>query len=138
MYSIIYQTGNGVFVALSENHIDPLPSGLSAKSVGELQPDMSAYQWDPSTFGLVPRTPQRIVSKLTFIQRFTDAERRALFGFSLDSSKTETQRKLVFAFERYLDFLDMINLDDTSVASGMLYLETVGVLTSGRSGQILS
>lgn len=73
-----------------------------------------------------------------FITRFTDAERRLLFGFSLDSTKTETQRKLVHAFVTYLTFLDSIHLDDGSIVAGVNYLETAGVLLAGRAAQILS
>ncbi len=138
MYSILYTTATGAFVALTDHRVDPLPAGLSAKSVGTMKPDLDAYQWDPATLGLVPRTPQRLISKYLFIQRFTDAERRDLFGFSLDSTKTEAQRKRVAAFVWYLDFLDVINLDDASLVAGMQYLETVAVLAAGRAAQILS
>lgn len=137
-WKILYATTGGAFLALTDNHLDPLPAGYSAKSVGTVKPDLDAYQWDPSTLGLVPRTPQRLISKYVFIQRFTDAERRVLFGFSLDSTKTEAQRKLVTAFVWYLTFLDSINLDDASIVAGVQYLETIGVLTAGRAAQILS
>ena len=137
-YAIIYNSGTGAFFALTDRHVDPLPVGYAAKSMGTEKPDLDAYAWDAATLGLVPCTPQRLVSKYVFIQRFTDAERRSLFSFSLDSTKTETQRKNVFAFERYLDFLDIINLDDTSIVAGMTYLETVAILAPGRAAQILS
>ncbi len=137
-WKIIYNTANGSFFALTDNHTDPLPAGYAAKSVGEEKPDLDRYQWDPSTLGLVPRTPARLISKYLFIQRFTDAERRVLFGFSLDSTRTEAQRKLVAAFVWYLTFLDTINLDDASIVAGVQYLETVAVLAAGRAGQILS
>lgn len=138
MYAILYNTATGAFLALTERAVDPLPVGYAAKSVGADKPDLDKYQWDPATLGLVPRTPQRIVSKLVFITRFTDAERRDLFGFSLNSSKTEVQRMRVAAFVWYLTFLDMVNLDDTSLAAGMQYLETAAVLAAGRAAQILS
>lgn len=138
MYSILYQTSSGAFVALTDRTVDPLPTGLSARSVGTDKPDLDQYQWDPASLGLVPRTPQRLVSKYVFIQRFTDAERRVLFGFSLDSTKSEAQRKLVAAFVWYLTFLDTINLDDGSIVAGVNYLETATVLAAGRAAQILS
>ena len=137
-WKIIYTTATGAFFALTDNAIDPLPAGYAAKSIGNAKPDLDAYQWDASTLGLVPRTPARLVSKYVFIQRFTDAERRLLFGFSLDSTKTEAQRRLVHAFVQYLTFLDTINLDDTSISTSMQYLETAGVLAAGRAAQILS
>ena len=138
IWKIIYATTGGAFLALTDNHIDPLPDGYAAKSVGTVKPDLDAYQWDPATLGLVPRTPQRIVSKLVFITRFTDAERRDLFGFSLNSTKTEIQRMRVAAFVWYLTFLDGINLDDASIVAGVNYLEAVAVLAAGRAAQILS
>lgn len=135
---IIHNATTGDFLALTDHVADPLPAGLAARSVGAEKPDMAKYQWDAATRGIVPRTPMRFVSKYVFIQRFTDAERRVLFGFSLDSTKTEAQRKLVVAIVWYLTFLDTINLDDASIAAGMAYLETVGVLAAGRAAQILS
>lgn len=138
MYFILYSVANGAFLALATSAVDPLPAGFAAKSIGTDKPDLDKYQWDPATLGLVSRSPQRIVSKLVFITRFTDAERRDLFGFSLNSSKTEVQRMRVAAFVWYLTFLDMVNLDDTSLAAGMQYLETAAVLAVGRAAQILS
>lgn len=139
MYSILYNTATGAFLALTDRAVDPLPAGYAAKSVGTDKPDLDKYQWDPASLGLVPRTPQRIVSKLVFITRFTDTERRDLFGFSLyATAKTEAQRMRVAAFVWYLTFLDMVNLDDTSITAGMSYLETVAVLAPGRAAQILS
>ena len=99
---------------------------------------MDNFQWDPSTRALVPRTPQRFLPKWFFIQRFTDSERKAFFGFPLDSTKTEAQRKIISALMWYLLYLDTINLDDTSLVAGVQYLETIGVLATGRAAQILS
>lgn len=138
MYFILYTASNGAFLALATSVSDPLPAGISAKSVGTDKPDLDKYQWDPATLGLVPRTPARMISKYIFIQRFTDIERRDLFGFSLNTTKTEAQRMRVAAFVWYLTFLDAVNLDDTSLTSGMSYLETVAVLAPGRAAQILS
>jgi hypothetical protein len=73
-----------------------------------------------------------------FIQRFTNAERILFFSYYLDSTKSEAQRKNVFAFEQYLVYLDIINLDDASIVAGTQYLETVAVLAAGRAAQILS
>ncbi len=137
-WRILYSIANGTFVALTDNMVDPPPSGYATKSVGNERPDLDKYQWDPSTLGLVPRAPSRLISKYFFIQRFTDTERRELFGFSLNSTKTEAQRMRVAAFVWYLTFLDTINLDDTSIVTGMNYLETVAVLAAGRAAQILS
>lgn len=137
MYSILYVISTGDYVALTDRFTDPVPAGMAVKSIGD-KPDMDAYQWDPATRGLVPRTPQRIVSKIVFIGRFSAIERRELFGFSLYAIKPEAQRMRVAAFVWYLTFLDMVNLDDPSLAADMLYLETVAVLGAGRTAQILS
>lgn len=137
-WKIIHNTTTGDFLALTDHAVDPLPAGYAARSVGVEKPDMDKYQWDAATRGLVPRTPMRFVSKYVFIQRFTDAERRDLFGFSLNTTKTEAQRMRVAAFVWYLTFLDTVNLDDTSVTAGVNYLETVAVIAAGRSAQILS
>jgi len=137
-WKVIYQVAGGAFVALTDNVVDPLPAGFAARAVGSAKPDLAAYQWDPSTLGLVPRAPARLVSKYYFIQMFTDTERRALFGFSLDTTKTEAQRMRVAGFVWYLTFLDTVNLDDPSVSSGVAYLETVGILAANRAAQVLS
>ena len=136
-WTILYNTANNGFVALTDAYSDPPPSGIAAKTVGAEKPDLDLYTWDPSSLTLVPRVPARIVFKYVFILRFTDSERRAFFSFPMDSSKTETQRKNVSAFMWYLLYLDMINLDDQSIVDGVNYLETVGILAAGRAAQIL-
>lgn len=134
----IFETATGKLVAITQEYREPLLAGLSSVSIGLEAPDMDTYQWDQSSHALVPRTPQRLLPKWYFIQRFTDTERRAFFGFPLDSTKIEAQRKIVSALMWYLLYLDTINLDDTSLAAGIEYLETVGILATGRAAQILS
>lgn len=136
-WTILYATTTGSFIALTDNCVDPLPAGIGAKTVGLDKPDLCLYTWDPATLSLVQRVPARIIYKYLFIQRFTNTERIAFFSFYLDSTKTEVQRKNVFAFEQYLVYLDTINLDDESIVQGTNYLETVGILAAGRAAQIL-
>ncbi|MEW6332086.1 MAG: hypothetical protein AB1560_11570 [Pseudomonadota bacterium] len=137
-YYAIYQTTSGALVAIASQVTEPLPAGLAAKFIGAEAPDTDAYQWDPSTLGLVSRAPPRLLAKHLFIARFTDQEQRELFGFSLDTTKTELQRKRVAAFIWLLTFLDVINLDAGNVMAGVNYLETAGILAAGRAAQILS
>lgn len=137
-YYAIYQTSNGALVAIATEVSSALPSGLSFRFLGAEAPDLDKYQWDASTLGLVPRAPARLLAKHLFIARFSDNEQREFFGFQLDSTRSDTQRKRVAAFIWLLTFLDIINLDAGNVQAGVNYLETVGILSAGRAAQILS
>ena len=77
----------------------------------------------------IPQDPLlRIVTKLTFRRRFTLQERIAI-----DNSTDPVVRTLLTD----LAMAEEINLDDTDLASGLAYVEQLGLIAPGRSSEIL-
>lgn len=138
-YWAIYDKASGALIAIALGYSpDTLPASAAVKSLGQGEPDLARYQWDPSRLALVPRSPERVIARPVFIGRFTADEQRDFFGFVYDAAATAAQRKRVAAFERLLVLLDAVNLDDANVVAGVQYLESLGVLQAGRAAVILS
>lgn len=75
--------------------------------------------------------PSRIISKLSFMRRFTLDEMTAVYN----AAKSNT------TIEVWIDEVkvaDNINLDDADLVSGVNQLEKVGVIASGRALEILN
>ena len=135
-YYAIYVTATGELKSQGSIVADPLPSGLTAVDI--VNPPADDTMWDAASRSFVPRPAPRIIRKVDFIQRFTLAERKELFGFTVGSTYTPSQQKNLAAFMRYLDFLDVIPLDDVGIQQGVNYLETVSVIAAGRAAQVLA
>lgn len=133
----VYETATGrlVSTASAENLLaNPLPAGLASKEVSD--PPAGAI-WNTTTLVFDPAPARTRLGKLEFIQRFTLAERRQIFTATLPASPTQTQRD-AWAFLRYLDFLDVIDLTDSAVIGGVNALQSVGLLAAGRPAEILA
>ena len=90
----------------------------------------------------VQQTQETKLTRLAFLNRFTDAEAVAIDLASIDnSSGTEPERIGQASIRRYLNkinaatFVDVAR-DDTIV--GVNALESLGLLASGRADEILS
>lgn len=94
--------------------------------------------WNTTTLDFDARPAPRIISKTDFIDRFITSEIKEMFGFNIGSTYTEAQQKNIRVLMRYLDFLDKIDLDNTRINTGVTYLESVGILASGRAAEILA
>ena len=73
----------------------------------------------------------RQLSKINFIELFTDTEMEALIEFA----KTSTKAAL---FLRKLDSYDIINLNNVKLQAAITAMETVGVLSIGRANEIIN
>lgn len=73
----------------------------------------------------------REISKIDFIELFTDAEMEGLIDFA----KTNTKAAL---FLRKLDSYDVINLNNAKLMAAVNVMETVGVIGAGRASEILN
>jgi len=122
---------------ISSTSIEPI--GLDA-SMG-YQSYIDGYEhgkiWNAGTldFDLVPN---RVISKTIFINRFSQAELKEMFGFKIGADYTLTQQKNISSFMRFLDFLDDIDLDNTMIQNGVNYLETIGILQAGGAALVLA
>jgi hypothetical protein len=80
---------------------------------------------------IVSTTSVRTLTKLAYMNRFTDAELAAIY----------TAAKSNIRVEVWLDkfrLAEEINLDDPSTIAGVQALEAAGLLAAGRSAEILA
>lgn len=78
-----------------------------------------------------PPAPVRRLTKLAYMNRFTDAELAGIY----------TAAKTVVQVEIWLEKFKLateINLDDPETVAGLLAMEAAGLLTSGRAAEILA
>lgn len=135
-YYAIYVTATGELMSQGSIVADPLPANLTAVDI--VNPPADNTMWAVASRSFVPRPAPRIISKVDFIQRFTLTERKELFGFTVGPSYTPAVQKNLAAFMRYLDFLDVIPLDDPGIVQGVNYLETVSILPVGGAAKALA
>lgn len=134
----IYQTATGELVSTTDSLAliaSPLPGGLS---VIEVANPASGWVWNPGTLNFIAPPSPRIISKTEFIERFTLAEKKELFGFMYGSSFTAAQQKNLASIMRYMDFIDSVNLDSTDIQTGVNYFVTVNILTAARRDAVLA
>lgn len=136
MYFVLYNTITGDLVSQGTVVANPVPVGLTAQDI--INPPADNTVWNTTSRSFVVRPSPRIIPKSDFIQRFTIAERKEMFGFSHGTTYTAAQQKNLAALMRYMDFLDRIDLDDAAIQQGVPYLETIGVIAVGRAAQVLA
>jgi hypothetical protein len=133
----IYETATGRLVSTASSPTEvanPLPPGLTQKTVA-VPPDGNI--WSTTLLDFVAPPAARVIGKSEFIQRFTVTQRKELFGYMYGATYTAAQQKNLSSIMRYLDFLDVIDLDDVAIQQGITYLETIGILPAGGAAQVL-
>jgi hypothetical protein len=107
------------------------------KVVGELYPNYTGIEWVMVAYSdpVIPAPPapprQSILSKLEYMDRFTDAELAGIY----------TAAKSVVQVEVWLEKFKLaseINLDDPRTIAGVQALEAAGLLNAGRAQEILA
>lgn len=134
----VYETATGNLVSTTSalNLVaSPLPGGLSVKQVAD---PPQGYVWSTSSLDFVAPPSPRIITKSTFIERFTLTEKKEIFGFQYGTTYTAAQQKNLASIMRYLDFVDVIKLDSTDIQTGVNYFVTVAILTAARRDAILA
>src|SRR3990172_9537889 len=102
---VIFETATGALVSSTSDIslvASPLPVGLTSKLVAD---PATGTIWSTGLLDFAPAPAARLIPKYLFVQRFTIAERKELFGFNYGSTYTAAQQKNVAALMRYLDFL---------------------------------
>lgn len=113
----------------------PAVIGLGSTYVaGVVTPIPDGYYFDLSDAQVKPIPPpptQRVLTKLQFRNRFTPAEKVAIY----------TAAAANVSVQIYLDDInaaEYINLDDASTAAGVAALEAAGLISVGRTAEILA
>lgn len=76
----------------------------------------------------------RIITRLAFLKRFTDAEAVAI---DLASIGDTVQSAMLRRAQAKISAAEEIQLDNTETRDGVLALETAGLLATGRAAEIL-
>jgi hypothetical protein len=100
----------------------------------------TGWGWDPSGFTEPPATPEppapveRKVTRLAFLDRFTDAEAIAL---DLASIGTTIEAASIRRYMQKVNAATFIDLARDDTITGVRQLETVGLIGTGRADRIL-
>lgn len=91
------------------------------------------YTWDPTTVSFLERdgVNRRLISKLDYMNRFTDAELVAIY------TAAKTNINVEIWLEKF-KLSEEINLDDPRTIAGVQSLETLGLISTGRATEILA
>jgi hypothetical protein len=114
---------------------DSSPPAHGPKTVGQPFPNWTGVEWVMAVYAEppapVPVPTQRILTKLEYMNRFTDAELAGIY----------TAAKTVVAVEIWLEKFKLaseINLDDPITIAGLQAMEAATLLATGRSQEILA
>ena len=98
----------------------------------------AGWGWDPSGFTEPPAPPvapvERKVTRLAFLNRFTDAEAIAL---DLASIGTTIEAASIRRYMQKVNAATFIDLARDDTITGVRQLETVGLIGTGRADHIL-
>lgn len=123
------QITNGVVSAITETsgeHTTPDMLQLESFDVSLL-----GQSYANGVFTPIPQAPVRILTKLQYMNRFTDSELAGIY----------TAAKTVVQIEIWLEKFKLateINLDNPETVAGLMAMEAAGLLTAGRAAEILA
>jgi len=81
---------------------------------------------------------ERILTKYQFRKLFTFNERVAIDNFSANPGISPQNKAVLSTIMKDLEVSGEVQLDNPDVAAGVQFLETVGLLGTGRAAQILA
>ena len=81
---------------------------------------------------------ERVLTKYQFRKLFSFNERVAIDNFSMNPNISAQNKAVLSTIMKDLDVSGEVQLDNPDVAAGVQFLETVGLLGTGRASQILS
>lgn len=135
MYYLAYNRNLGnALVAVSEQII-PEQEGVVVETRNGDMPNLDRYAWNTAILDWYEKHRRR-VSKLEYMNRFTDEELSAIYSMAKVAVPVEVWLAKFNAATPEADGT-AIDLDDTRTASGLFALEAIGLLSSGRANEIL-
>jgi len=94
-------------------------------------PDLTKYEWHNGSLAFVEKDTSRILTKLAFMRRLTQAELAAIYTLA----KTQP---IIEVWLEMFKLSEEISLDDPDLISGLVGMESMGILSAGRSEEVLS
>ena len=130
----VYETATGRLISIGEVVASPLPAGLTAVDVGLTPP---SGVWNSVTHAFDPAPVLKaVLAARDFWQRFTPAEREALWD--MRANGTATQKKKLGAFQDYITSSGTVDLNDAYIQASVNLMESAGVIAAGRAAVILA
>jgi len=120
----LYKISNGELIS-SATVIDNIPPGMAVK-----ESDKTGI-WNTETLDFNPVVIERILSRDDFLDLFTDSE---LTGI-VSASKTDTN---ITIFLDVLNLKGRVRMANETTVSGVTYMETSGLLSTGRANEVLN
>lgn len=121
-------------LGISDNELPTPENGSTTEFPGVTALEMRAnYTWDPATVSFIERdsVARRLISKLDYMNRFTDAELVSIY------TAARTNVNVEIWLEKF-KLSTQINLDDPKTLIGLQSLETLGLIATGRPAEILA
>jgi len=125
----LYDMATGRLISSGSEPILDIAPGRAVKAS-----DLTGI-WNESTLDFDPAPVKRMVTKLEFMERFTDTELEAIT--SMSKKDTGVGNK-VSVFMKKLDLADQIDLDDARLQAGVNGMESLGLIGAGRAAVILN
>lgn len=127
LYQCISQTG-----AMEYKTLDGQPYTMTGGSF-VVDPTPPTPEWDvpEQPMQVAPPQTKRVLTKLAYMNRFTDAELVGIYSTAKSSVEVEVWLEKFRVSEE-------INLDDPDTSNGLYALETVGLIAPGRANEILA
>jgi len=135
-YQVAYNTALGnTLVAISDQAIDA-PAGVTVETRDGDMPDLSRWVWNTAILEFYEK-PRRRVTKLEYMNRFTDTELATIYSAAKVSVLVEVWLAKFNAATPEADGTS-VDLDDPRTVSGLHALEDGGLIGTGRAAEILA
>lgn len=134
----VYVTATGELVSVGQVVADPLNPSYSSKVLSG-QPDFSTQMWDTVSLDFISKPSPTIISKVTFLDRFTTEEKRRFImaKSSLFHYPEKIKRDIELMMD-YLSIVDSIDKTEDIITRAVTSMESSGIIGQGRKNEILS
>jgi hypothetical protein len=129
MYYILAEQLTGELIQVSSEPLTQGEGQIVKLRQGDL-PDLSKYEYHPSSLAFIERSNNRFLTQEEFARRLTDSELRAIYTLAKNNIDVEI----------WLDRFKMakeIDLDDSFLVNGLYGLAQVGIFTDERIIELL-
>jgi len=121
--------------------VDRVLGAVAVQSFGVdlVQPWMEIEAADlPKIVAPVLYRTNRVLTKLSFRRLFTMPERIAFDNFESNENLTAEQKAALRTIAKDFEMAGEIDMGDPDTASGLAFLEAIGIIAGGRAAQILA
>lgn len=125
-----YNAINKQLLAISDENLSVPENGVVVSTELTATQLRFDYTWDLETTSFIVKPQPRLMSKLDYLNRFTDSELASIY----------TAAKTNVVIEIWLEKFRMsseISLDDPRTIAGINSLEQSGLITASRAAEIL-